>query len=124
MATLTETDIIAPFIGKTIDAEKLTKCAQRNGPKPDGMEYIVYSCGFLYNKDLRETFGVTDQQKEMWERKGTEFNVHLHILDEKITFCQISKYHEGAGARPTYRSLKCTQQDLHIALNILQYITI
>lgn len=123
MASLSENDITSQFIGHTVSMDRLTKCARRNRPTANGDEYIVYSCGFLYNRELRELFGVTEQLKELWERRGTEFNLHLYINEGKITSCQISKYHEGDGARPTYRSLKCTQQDLHIAQRILQYVT-
>lgn len=123
MAKLSENDITDLFIGKSISAEKLTKCAHRNGTSEDPAVYIAYSCGFLYNQELRELFGVTDKLKEQWERRGIDFNVCVHIIEDKIVFCGIDKYHESEGARPGYRSLKCTQQELRIAQRILSYIT-
>lgn len=122
MATLTENEIMSQFIGKAVSMERLTKCTHRNGIGREPAVYIAYSCGFLYNQELRELFGVTDKLKEQWERRGTEFNVCIHINDGTIVFCGIDKYHESDGARPTMRSLKCTQQELRIALNILQYV--
>ena len=123
MSTITESDIIRAYIGQPICIENLTKCGHKNRVTHVGTEYIVYSCGFLYKQELREQFGVTDKLKDMWQRRGTEFNVYLNINEGKITSCQISKYREGDGARPSYSSLKCTQQELRIAERILNYIT-
>lgn len=122
MPTLTESEITSRFIGKPVSMERLSKCTQRNGMSQNPAIYIAYSCGFLYKQELRELFGVTDELKEMWERKGIDFNVCIHLIEDKIVFCGIDKYHESDGARPSCRTLKCTQQDLRIALSILQYI--
>jgi hypothetical protein len=123
MASLSERDITTQFIGKTVLQDNLTKCANKNGACNEPAEYIVYSCGFLYKKDLRELFGITDKLKEQWERRGIDFNVCIHTSEDKIVACRIDKYHESEGARPGYRSLKCTQQELRIAQRILSYIT-
>lgn len=123
MATLSENNITAQFIGKSISMENLIKCARKNRTTEDGIEYIVYSCGFLYKQELRELFGITDKLKDQWERRGIDFNVCIHIREDRIVYCGIDKYHESEGARPGYRSLKCTQQELRIAQRILNYIT-
>ena len=124
MANLTGHDICAPFIGKTVHTEHLTKCARRNRQTEDGDEYIVYSCLFLYDQQLREQFGVTDKLKDLWERRGTEFNVYLCLNDGKISSCSIIKYTESGGARPSMTTPKCTQQELRIARRILEFVTI
>ena len=127
MANLTEHDICTPFIGKTVHTEHLTKCARRNRRIANGDahdEYIVYSCLFLYDQQLREQFGVTDKLKDLWERRGTEFNVYLYIADEKISSCRFFKYTESGGARPSMTTPKCTQQELRIGRRILEFVTI
>lgn len=123
MSNLSEIDIQKAFICQSICMASLSKCAKRNRATANGDEYIVYSCGFLYDQELRELFGVTDKLKDLWERRGTEFNVHLIVSDGTITACEINKYREGDGARPGYSSLKCTPQELRIAQRILNYIT-
>lgn len=123
MSSLSEIDIQKAFIGHSVCMDRLTRCARRNRQTANGTEYIVYSCGFLYDQELRELFGVTDKLKDLWECRGTEFNLHLIVSDGRITACEISKYREGDGARPSYSSLKCTQQELRIAQRILTYIT-
>lgn len=115
-------DITSQYIGKPINPENLSRCAQRNGPNQEPVVYIVYSCGFLYDTQLREIFGVTAKLKDQWERRGTDFNVCLQIADGKIVSAQIDKYHESDGARPSVRSLKPTQQELRIAQRILSFI--
>lgn len=124
MTNLTEIDITSQFIGQPVRMEHLTKCGHKNRETKEGIEYIVYSCGFLYDQNLREIFGVTPALKEQWERRGTEFNLYVYIDNEKIVSCKLSKYREGGGARPTCYSLKCTQQELRIAQRILEYITL
>lgn len=121
--TLSENSITSQYIGLPVRMESLTRCARRNRQTANGDEYIVYSCGFLYDQQLRELFGVTDKLKDLWERRGTEFNLHIYIDGDRIVSCQISKYREGEGARPGYSSLKCTQQELRIAQRILNYLT-
>ena len=123
MAALSEKDVTSQFVGKVISMEKLTKCAHRNGTGNAPAVYIAYSCGFLYNQELRELFGVTDKLKEQWERRGIDFNVGVHISGDRIIYCGIAKYNESDGARPSYRDLKCTQQELRVAKRILEYIT-
>lgn len=123
MQKLTEQGISAPFIGRPICIENLTRCAQKNGSGREPAVYIVYSCGFLYDQELLELFGVTAKQKDQWERRGTDFNLCLRISDNKIVACAIDKHHEGDGARPSCQDLKCTQQELRIARRILDYLT-
>lgn len=123
MAPLSEIDIISKFVGHSICLDELTRCAQRNGESEKGIEYIVYSCGFLYKQDLREAFGITDKLKDLWERRGTEFNVYLYVSEGILTAANILKYTESGGARPSMTTPKCTQQELRIARRILEYVT-
>lgn len=116
-------DILQAYIGHPICMENLAKCGQKNRPTKEGDEYIVYSCGFLYDQNLREIFGVTPELKELWERRGTEFNLYVYIDGDKIASCKILKYREGSGARPSYNPIKCTKQELTIAQRILEYIS-
>lgn len=111
------------FIGKSVCMDRLTRCAVKNGVKAEGTEYIVYSCGFLYDQELRELFGVTDKLKDLWERRGIEFNVYLYIADGQLVSCKIFKYSESGGPRPSMSTPKCTKQELRIAQRILNYIT-
>ena len=120
---LTENGIISPFIGVRVNPDILAACARLNRAADEGDEYIVYSCGFLYDQALREQFGITEQLKEHWERRGTEFNIYLYVRDGIITACHISKFRDGDGPRSGYSPLKCTQQELRIARRILDYIT-
>lgn len=123
MAALSEFDITSGFVGRPVHMESLNRCAHKNGSGREPAVYIVYSCGYLYDQELRELFGVTDKMKDLWERRGTDFNVCLEIADGKIVTCTIDKHHEGDGARPSCQDLKCTQQELRIARRILQYLT-
>lgn len=124
MATLTEKDITSQYIGRTLCPEAVARCANRNGTGTNPVVYIVYSCRFLYDRELLELFGVTDKLKDLWERRGTDFNVCIHLREDKIVYCGIDKLNEGDGARPSGgRDLKCTQQELRIARRILDYIT-
>ena len=127
MGKTLDQDILNAFTGKPINMEHLAKCARRNRQVKHGDacdEFIVYSCLFLYDKDLRERFGVTDKLKDLWERRGTEFNVYLYIADGKLSSCSIFKYTESGGARPNITTPKCTQQELRIARRILEFITV
>lgn len=123
MAVLTEENIISGYAGLTINDNALTRCARKNGSGKEPAEYIIYSCGFLYDQELREMFGVTDKLKDLWERRGTEFNVYLYISDGVLTKANILKYTESGGARPSMTTPKCTQQELRIARRILSYVT-
>lgn len=123
MALLTSQSIISAFIGKSVNNDNLAKCGWKQGIGEDVPHYNVYSSTFLYKPELIEAFGVTQKLKELWERRGTEFVVSVHVTDGKITSASISKENEGDGARPSGRSLVCTQQDLRIARRILEYIT-
>ena len=124
MTPLSEKEITSQFIDCVINAEALKRCANRNGTGTNPVVYIVYSCRFLYDRELLELFGVTDKLKDLWERRGTDFNVCIHLREDKIVYCGIDKLNEGDGARPSGgRDLKCTQQELRIARRILDYIT-
>ena len=124
MSSLSFEKIKSKFIGRYVYWDNLAKCAQRNGTATDPAVYIVYSCGFLYKPELMAAFGVTPRLKELWERRGTEFNVCVYIRDGKIDSCAVDKYREDDGARPSGGGpLKCTDQDLRIAHRILRYIT-
>ena len=123
MKALSENEIISTFTGYRVNAESLSRCAHKNREVHAEAEYIIYSCGFLYDPALREQFGVTGKMKDLWERRGTEFNVYVYVADGVISSCHISKYRESDGARASYNSLKCTQQELRIAQRILSYIT-
>ena len=123
MLYLSEKDIISQFIGSTIRIENFARCARKNRNTAEGGEYIVYSSGFLYDQELRELFGVTDKLKDLWERRGTEFNVYLYVSDGILTAANILKYTESGGARPSMTTPKCTQQELRIARRILEYVT-
>ena len=123
MSNITEKEILTLFVGNPVCTDRLTRCAHKNGSGKDPAEYIVYSCGFLYDQELRELFGITDKLKDLWERRGTEFNVYLYITDNILTAAKILKYTESGGARPTMTTPKCTQQELRIAQRILNYIT-
>lgn len=123
MVNLSEYEIASKFIGMSVNMEALSRCAHKNGQGTDPAVYIVYSCGFLYDHELKELFGVTDRLKETWERRGTEFNVCLHLSGNKILRCMIDKHNDGDGARPSCADLKCTQQELRIARRILSYVT-
>lgn len=124
MSNLSEIDIQKAFIGHSVCMENLTRCANKNGTGREPAVYIVYSCRFLYDQQLRELFGITDKLKDQWERRGTEFNVCLQITDGRIVTCGIDKYSESGGARASCQYLKCTQQELRIARRILDYITL
>ena len=124
MATLSENNITAQFSGHSVCMDRLARCARKNRETAEGTEYIVYSCGFLYDQELRELFGVTDKLKDLWERRGTEFNIYLYIADNILTAAKIFKYTESADARPTMTTPKCTQQELRIARRILEFITV
>lgn len=123
MANLSESEITSQFAGLSVNPEALSRCAHKNGQETDPAVYIVYSCGFIYDHELKELFGVTDKLKDTWERRGTDFNVCFHITDGKILRCGIDKHHEGDGARPSMADLKCTQQELRVARRILSYVT-
>lgn len=123
MQSLTENVILSSYTGHAVSMENLSRCARKNRVAEKGAEYIIYSCGFLYDPALLEQFGVTDKLKDLWERRGTEFNVYVYVDDGVISACHISKYREGDGARASYNPLKCTQQELRIAQRILSFIT-
>ena len=120
---LTEGGIISLFIAHTVNDEQLRNCANKNRCTSKGVEYIVYSSKFLYDAQLREIFGVTDKLKDLWERRGTEFNIYLYVSDGALVAANIFKYTESGGARPSISTPKCTQQELRIAKRILEYIT-
>lgn len=122
MPTLTSQTVCTSFVGRTIHTDHLIKCARRNRTTEYGDEYIVYSCLFLYDQQLRDQFGVTAKLKDLWERRGTEFNVYVYISDYRLVSCKIFKYTESGGARPSMSTPQCTQQELRVARRILEYL--
>ena len=124
MTQLAEKDITSQYTSLPVNLGNLARCANKNGTGREPAVYIVYSCRFLYDQQLRELFGVTDKLKDQWERRGTEFNVCLQITDGRIVTCGIDKYSESGGARASCQYLKCTQQELRIARRILDYVTL
>lgn len=124
MPNITPQDIISQFSGQPVNMDHLARCAHKNGSGRIPEVFIVYSCGFLYDAELRELFGVTDKLKDLWERRGIEFNVCLYITDGQLVSCAISKYTESGGPRPSMTTPKCTQQELRVARRILQYTTV
>lgn len=120
---MTDFDVIVNYVGKSINVVNFERCATKNRVNGNNSEYIIYSSRFLYDKALREVFGVTDKLKDLWERRGTEFNIYLYISDGVLTDANILKYTESGGARPSMTTPKCTQQELRIARRILEYIT-
>lgn len=123
MTELTVSGITSQYIGKPVSKENLAKCSRRNGPSGDGQEYIVYSCGFIYDEYLRKLFGITDRLKDIWNRSGTDFNIYLVVGEKNIVSCDIKKIQESQDARPCVYYLKCTQQELRVARRILDYVT-
>lgn len=124
MANLTEQDILAPVIGQSVCLDGLGFYAKRNAETEKGVEHIIYICDLMYDQKLRELFGITDKLKDIWERRGTVFNIYLYLNGRIVRKCSMEKFSEGDGARPSGgRSLTCTQQELRIARRILSYIT-
>lgn len=124
MANLTEQDILAPVIGQSVCLDGLGFYAKRNAETEKGTEHIIFICDLMYDQKLRELFGITDKLKDLWERRGTVFNIYLYLNGRIVRKCSMEKFSEGDGARPSGgRSLTCTQQELRIARRILSYIT-
>ena len=124
MANLTEQDILAPVIGKSVCLDGLGFYAKRNAETEKGVEHIIYICDLMYDQKLRELFGITEKLKDIWERRGTVFNIYLYLYGGIVREGFIRKFSEGEGARPSGgSSLTCTQQELRIARRILSYIT-
>lgn len=123
MAILSERDIISDFSGRPVCMENLNRCAHKNRTIEKCVEYIVYSCGFLYDPFLLEQFGITSKLKETWERRGIDFNLYINISDGMIMSCRIGKYRESEGARASCNDLKCTQQELRVAKRIFEFLT-
>ena len=121
MSSLTEQDIFAPFIGKTIIRKAFDELARDNGSA-----YVIYNSRYLGKHHYRELFGVTERLKEQWEYSGVDFNLYLTINDDVITAANLDKYREAGGGhgRPSVHVLKETQQELRVARRILQYITV
>ena len=123
MEPITESSILAPFVGKKVDPERLASCARKNRAEANSDEYIIYSAGYLYDPALRERFGVTNKLKDLWERRGTEYNIYLYISGGILLRSKILKYTESGGARPSMAEPKPTQQELRIARRILEFVT-
>ena len=121
MPKLTEQEIFAPFIGRSVNPDILSAVGRiRYG------EYIICSSGYLNDPHLRELFGITDRLKEQWEYSAVDFNLYLTLDGDTIAKGHLDKYREGGSGhgRPVVRPLKETQQELRVARRILQYITV
>lgn len=121
MADLIERDIFASFIGKTVNHETCKKPVRHNG----GNNYLICNADYKDDPQLRETFGITDRLKEVWEYSGVDFTICLTVEEGIITEGHIYKCREGGGGhgRPVVRPLKETQQEMRVARRILAYIT-
>lgn len=116
MATLTEKDITAPFLGKP-----MTNTTP--GRTTDSKHSIIIT-DFQYYSDLLEQFGVTPKLKEQWERTGTEIYMTITLDGDTITRIISNKFREtSASARPTTCSLKLTDQELRIIRRVLEHLT-
>lgn len=121
MPKLTEQEIFASFIGRSVNRDTLSQIGSiRYG------ECIICNSGYLNDPHLREQFGITDRLLEQWECSAVDFNLYLTLDGDTITAGHLDKYREGGSGhgRPVVRPLKESQQELRIARRILQYITV
>lgn len=120
MITLTEQAIAAEFTGKPITADPLPKWVWQRGKG-----YTIYCAGHLADdKSLREQFGITEKLKDSWHTRGNELDIHITIEDGILTSCQIDKYNNGEGARPSGDGpRKTTPQELRLVIRLLKHIT-
>ena len=120
MSKLTERDIIAPFIGKSVNPETFSKVVYTNHGS-----HRISNADYIDDPQCCELFGITDWLKEQWEYSGVEFTMHLTVEDGIITKAYLDKLREfcGGHGRPITKVLSISQQELRIARRILQYIT-
>ena len=119
MNKLTERDIIAPFIGKSINQEHFSNIGDRNGGN-----YFIRNVNYIDKPQYLEMFGITDHLEELWGCSGIDFSLCLTLEDWTITKCHIDKCRYGGGhGRPIIKVLSISQQELRVARRILQYIT-
>jgi hypothetical protein len=120
MVKLTEHDILAPFIGKTVNPDTFTKVAYKTSGG-----HLICNADYMDMPPYCELFGITDRLKEIWEYSGVDFTIHLVIEDGNITKAYLDKLSvHGAGhGRPITKVLSISQQELRVARRILQYIT-
>lgn len=121
MAKLTEQEIFAPFIGKSLN-EKFAEL-----PWNDFMGTLVlHNYEWMDNADLREQFGVTDKLHVDWLYRGIKLDLILSVDDGVVVGGFVEKFREGMiygrSKLDTYE-MTPTQQDLRIAQRILVYIT-
>ena len=120
MNRLTESDIIAPFIGMDVNPERFNSVVHRSY----GNDYTIRNVDYIDSPQYCELFGVTDRLKEMWGYSGVDFTLHLTLENWTITKCNLDKLSEcGGHGRPITHVLSISQQELRVARRILQYIT-
>lgn len=121
MAKLTEIDIIALFIGKTVNQEHFDNIGHRSL----GNNYFICNEDYLTKPQYLEIFGITARLEEMWGYSGIDFSICLTLEDGGITKCHIDKCRYGGigHGRPVTHVLSVSQQELRVARRILQYIT-
>lgn len=130
MKKLNECEIAQSYIRKVANKERLEKTFTDNGGKHQnyrtGREYYEY-IAYCNNFDEEEwnLFGLTDALYDKWDYGGIDFRVYLHIENDKITECTISKfkYTGGYHGRPSVHVLSPTQQEIRIFRRIMDYIT-
>ena len=130
MKKLIEYEIAENYINKPVNTEKLLKTFTDNGGKhqdyktgKEYYEYIAYCNNF--DEEEWEIVRLTDALFDKWDYEGIDFRVYLHIENDKITECTISKfkYTGGYHGRPSVHVLSPTQQEIRIFRRLMDYIT-
>ena len=119
MTKLTERDIIAPFIGKTVNQEHFNNIGYSNG----GNRFLICNADYINKPQYLEMFGITDRLKWMWGYSGVDFSLCLTFENWILTECHLYKCREGGGHGSSSTVLTEAQQELRVARRILQYIT-
>ena len=123
MKKLNECEIALSYKEKSINTEKLLKLFHANGKHNGHDEHIAYCEHF--GKDEYALFNITHPLTEYWGYYGIKFHIYLHIENNRVTSCAISKfkYTGGYHGRPSTHVLSPTQQELRIFRRIMDYIT-
>lgn len=120
MAKLTEQEIFAPFIGKSLN-ERFAEL-----PWHDLMGTLVlHNYEWMDNADLREQFGVTDKLHVDWLYRGIELDFVLSVDEGEVLGGYVEKIRQGfcGHYKSNIYTLTPTQQELRIVGRILDYIT-